>query len=78
MINTMNDYRTTDLFFESCVASYEACSIRRDPTGIYRLNHQDFPGRTWYIANLPTAHALCSELRRGRYRWRDSPDISVK
>lgn len=45
-------------------ASFEHCSIKRDPNGSDRLRHQGFPGRIWFVANLPAAHALCAELRK--------------
>lgn len=55
---------------DPCVASFEHCSLQRNPSGRDRLRHQAFPGRIWFIANLPAAHALCAEFRQRSYRCR--------
>lgn len=52
---------------EPCVAAVGACRIRRGPAGGYLVSHQACPERSWLIANLPTAHALCVELQQGHY-----------
>lgn len=47
---------------DHCVARYESCSIARGVSGEYLVRHGAFPGQRWVTANLPTAHALCTEL----------------
>lgn len=64
MINKQSNPLDIDPFVTSC----ESCSIKRDTDGSYRVTHQEFPGRIWSIANLPTAYALCTDLSHGRYQ----------
>lgn len=52
---------------EPGAARYGACSIQRDAGGGYRVSHGACPERSWLLANLPTAHALCAELDLGLY-----------
>lgn len=76
-MNTGKTEPATAQGFQPCVARYEACSIRRDPDGGYRVVHQACPERTWVMANLPTAHALCAELREGRYGCQNAPGSGI-
>lgn len=62
--------------FGPFVALYDACSIRRRPSGGFLVSHQACPERTWLTANLPSAHALCAELRLGHYGCRTALDAS--
>lgn len=47
---------------DHCIASYDSCSIGRAVSGEYLVRHGAFPGQRWVAANLPTAHARCTEL----------------
>lgn len=45
-----------------CIAQYASCTIAREVSGEYLVRHGAYPGQRWVAANLPTAHALCTDL----------------